>query len=76
MRFRRFSGETVVKKIHRKMFKKKSSLELNLPQNLTAARFQRAESESEVKNIEILHPDREIEENDPYFFIRSPGYIS
>ena len=34
----------------------------NLTQNLTLGRFRRAESESEVKNLAILHPDLEIKE--------------
>ena len=34
----------------------------SLPQNLTPGRFRLAESESEVENLEILHPDLEIKE--------------
>ena len=40
-------------------------------------RFRRAESESEVKNFEILHPDLEITEDHPkiiVFCIRSVGF--
>ena len=35
----------------------------NLPQKLTPGRCRRAESESEVQNHEILHPDLENKEN-------------
>ena len=37
----------------------------NLPQNLNPGRFRHAESESEVKTLEILHPDLETKENRP-----------
>ena len=33
------------------------------PQNLTPGRLRHAKSESEVENVEILHPDVEIKEN-------------
>ena len=43
-------------------------------QNLSPGRFWHAEAESDVKNLEIRHPDPEIQENHLYlFFIRSPG---
>ena len=35
------------------------------PQKLSPGRFRHAESESEVENVEILHPDLEIKENHP-----------
>ena len=35
----------------------------NSPQNLSPGRFRHAESESEVENLETLHPDPEIKEN-------------
>ena len=38
------------------------------PLNLSPKRFRRAESASEVTNLEILHPDLEIKENHAYFF--------
>ena len=37
----------------------------NSPQNLSPGRFWHAESESEVENLQILHPDLEIKENHP-----------
>ena len=45
-------------------------------QNLSPGRFRHAEAESEVKNLQISHPDLEIKENDLqiFFKIRSSGY--
>ncbi len=42
-----------------------SSIPTKSPQNLSPRRFRHAESESEVENLEILHPDLEIKENHP-----------
>ena len=42
-----------------------SLIPTKLPQNLTPGRFRRAESESQVKNLEILHPDLQIKANHP-----------
>ena len=37
---------------------------MNSTQNLSPGRFWHAEAESEVKNLQILHPDLEMKEND------------
>ena len=42
-----------------------SLIPTNSPQNLSPGRFWHAESESEVENLQILHPDLEIKENHP-----------
>ena len=45
-------------------------------QNLSPGRFRHAEAESEVKNLQIFHPDLEIKENDLenfFLLIRSSG---
>ena len=56
-------------------FKKKTFFEKSTPyetvttamkstQNLSPGRFRHAEAESEVKNLQIFHPDVEMKEND------------
>ena len=42
-----------------------SLIPTNSPQNLSPGRFGHAESETEVENLQILHPDLEIYDNDP-----------
>ena len=48
-------------------------------QNLSPGRFRHAEAESEVKNLQIFHPDVEMKENNLqicfFFLIRSSGYL-
>ena len=49
----------------------------NLPLNLTLGELRCAESESEAKSLELLHPDLEIKENHSQkldFFTRSPRF--
>ena len=46
-------------------------------QNLSLGRFRHAETESEVKNLRISHPDLEMKENDlqnVFLLMRSSGY--
>ena len=41
-------------------------------QNLSPGRFWHAEAESEVKNLQIFHPDLEMKENDLQIFFINP----
>ena len=51
------------------------SIFTNLPQNSTPGRFRSAASESQVRNLEILHPDIEMHEQ-PVKFEISKGFVS